>query len=71
MIKLVKGLKIIVLSKNGNKMHIYDYVNKNLLYYLYLGSGNFDIIDNNWGINNKFLIRIFIVANLILKKGYY
>lgn len=56
MIKLVKGFKILVLSKNGNKLHIYDYVNNNLLYCIFLGNGNLDIIDINFGIKNKFLM---------------
>ena len=56
MIKLVKGLKIIVLAKNGNKLHIYDYVNNNLLYCLFLGKGNLTIKDINLGIKDKFLM---------------
>jgi len=56
MIKLVKDLKIIVLSKNGNKLHIYDYVNNNLLYCLFLGKGNINIKDINFGIKDKFLM---------------
>ena len=56
MIKLIKGLKIIVLSKSGNKLHIYDYVNNNLLYCLFLGKGNINIKDINLGIKDKFLM---------------
>ena len=56
MIKLVKGLKIIVLSKNGNKLHIYDYVNNSLLYCLFLGNADLNIMDINLGLKNKFLM---------------
>ncbi len=56
MIKLIKGLKIIVLSKSGNKLHIYDYVNNNLLYCLYLGKGNLNIKDISFGLKSKFLM---------------
>ena len=56
MIKLVKGLKIIVLSKNGNKLHIYDYVNNSLLYCLFLGNADLNIMDINFGLKNKFLM---------------
>ena len=56
MIKLIKGLKIIVLSKNGNRLHIYDYVNNSLLYCLNLGDGNYNVNDINLGIKDKFLM---------------
>ena len=56
MIKLIKGLKILVLSKSGNKLHIYDYVNNNLLYCLFLGKGDINIKDINLGIKDKFLM---------------
>ena len=56
MIKFIKGLKIIVLSKNGNNLHIYDYVNNNLLYCIFLGKGNLNIKDINFGIKDKFLM---------------
>ena len=56
MIKLIKGLKIIVLSKSGNKLHIYDYVNNNLLYCLFLGKGNLNIKDIGFGLKSKFLM---------------
>ena len=56
MIKLIKELKIIVVSKNGNRLHIYDYVNNSLLYCLYLGNDSYNINDINLGIKNKFLM---------------
>ena len=56
MIKLIKGLKILVLSKYGNRVHIYDYVNNNLLLCLTLGKGNLDINDIGFGIKSKFLM---------------
>lgn len=56
MIKLIKELKIIVVSKNGNKLHIYDYVNNSLLYCLNLGNDNYKINYINLGIKNKFLM---------------
>ena len=55
-IKLIKGLKIFVLSKSGNILHIYDYVNNNLLYCIFLGKGELNIKDINLGIKNKFLM---------------
>jgi len=55
MIKLVKGLKMLVLNKNGNRLHIYDYVNNNLLYCLFLGKGKLNMKDIDFGIKNKFL----------------
>ena len=59
MIKLIKGLKIIVLSKNGNRLHIYDYVNNSLLYCLNLGDGNYNVNDINLGIKDKFLMFFY------------
>ena len=59
MIKLVKGLKILVLSKNGNSLHIYDYVNNNLLYCIFLGKGELNIKDINFGLKNKFLMFFY------------
>ena len=56
MIKLIKGLKILVLSKYGNRVHIYDYVNNNLLLCLVLGKGDLDINDIGFGIKSKFLM---------------
>ena len=64
MIKLVKGLKILVLSKNGNKLHIYDYVNNNLIYCLFLGKGTFDINNINLGIKNKFLMFYYNMSQI-------
>ena len=59
MLKLIKGLKIIVLSKNGNRLHIYDYVNNSLLYCLNLGDGNYNVNDINLGIKDKFLMFFY------------
>jgi len=56
LIKLIKGLKIIVLSRYGNQLHIYDYVNNSLLYCIYLGHDNINMIDISLGIKNKFLM---------------
>ena len=56
MIRLIKGLKIIVLSKNGNRLHIYDYVNNSLLYCYNLGKGNLHIKDISFGLKNKFMM---------------
>ena len=56
MIKLFKGFKIIVISKNGNQLHIYDYVNNSLLYCQNLTKGNINIKDISFGLKNKFLM---------------
>ena len=56
MIKLFKGFKMIVLSKSGNKLHIYDYVNNSLLYCHNLGKGNLNIKDISFGLKNKFMM---------------
>ena len=53
MIKLFKGFKMIVISKSGNKLHIYDYVNNSLLYCLNLGKGSLNIQDISFGLKNK------------------
>jgi hypothetical protein len=68
MIKLIKGLKIIVVSKNGNKLHIYDYVNNSLLYCLYLGNDTYNINDINLGIKNKFLMIYYKVYQIDIIK---
>ena len=68
MIKLIKGLKIIVVSKNGNRLHIYDYVNNSLLYCLYLGNDNYNINDINLGIKNKFLMFYYKVYQIDIIK---
>ena len=59
MIKLIKGLKILVLSKYGNRVHIYDYVNKNLLLCLELGKGNLNMNEISFGIKSKFLLFFY------------
>ena len=56
MIKLFKGFKMIVLSKSGNKLHIYDYVNNSLLYCHNLGNGSLNIKDISFGLKNKFIL---------------
>ena len=56
MLKLFKGFKIIVISKSGNKLHIYDYVNNSLLYCLNLGKGSLNIQDISFGLKNKFFL---------------
>ena len=56
MIKLFKGFKIIVISKNGNQLHIYDYVNNSLLYCHYLTKGSINIKDISFGLKKKFLM---------------
>ena len=56
MIKLFKGFKMIVISKSGNKLHIYDYVNNSLLYCLNLGKGSLNIQNISFGLKNKFLL---------------
>ena len=68
MIKMIKGLKIIVVSKNGNRLHIYDYVNNSLLYCLYLGNDNYNINDINLGIKNKFLMFYYKVYQIDIIK---
>jgi len=68
MIKLIKGLKIIVVSKNGNRLHIYDYVNNSLLYCLYLGNDNYNINDIKLGIKNKFLMFYYKVYQIDIIK---
>ena len=67
MIKLIKGLKIFVLSKS-NKLHIYDYVNNNLLYCIYLGKGELNIKDINLGLKNKFLMFYYNTNQIDLIK---
>ena len=56
MIKLFKGFKMIVISKSGNKLHIYDYVNNSLLYCHNLGKGSLNIQDISFGLKNKFIL---------------
>ena len=56
MIKLLKGFKILVLSKSGNKLHIYDYINNSLLYCHDLGKGSLNIKDISFGLKNKFMM---------------
>ena len=56
MIKLFKGFKIIVVSKLGNQLHIYDYMNNMLLYCHNLSKGNLNIQDISFGLKNKFMM---------------
>ena len=56
MIKLLKDFRIIVLSKSGTNLHIYDYVNNSLLYCHHLGNGNLNIKDISFGLKNKFIM---------------
>ena len=56
MIKLFKGFKIIVVSKLGNQLHIYDYMNNTLLYCHNLSKGNLNIQDISFGLKNKFMM---------------
>ena len=72
MIKLVKGFKIIVLSKSGNKLHIYDYVNNSLLYCHNLGNGSLNINEISFGLKNKFIMihyNMYQFDIIKLKKG--
>ena len=72
MIKLFKGFKMIVVSKSGNKLHIYDYVNNSLLYCHNLGNGSLNIRDISFGLKNKFLLihyNLYQFDIVKLKKG--
>lgn len=74
MIKLLKGFKIIVISKNGNKLHIYDYVNNSLLYCHNLTRGSINIKDISFGLKNKFLMihyNLYQFDIIKIKKDYY
>ena len=72
MIKLFKGFKMMVLSKSGNKLHIYDYVNNSLLYCHNLGNGSLNIKDISFGLKNKFMMihyNLYQFDLIKLKKG--
>jgi hypothetical protein len=68
MIQLLKGLKMLILSKDGNKLHLYDYVNKNLLLCLNLGKGNLNINEISFGIKNKFILFYYNMNKIAIIK---
>ena len=63
---------MIVLSKSGNKLHIYDYVNNSLLYCHNLGNGSLNINEISFGLKNKFVMinyNMYQFDIIKLKKG--
>ena len=67
-INLFNDSKLVIVSHNGNKMHIYDYVNKKLLICLFLGILNFNIIKIDYDIKKKFLLIYYNLNQLDLYK---
>jgi hypothetical protein len=55
-IELKSNNKIIVLSQYGNKIHIYNTLNNNLLYCIYLGNKRMNVTNFSFDIKEKFLM---------------
>ena len=67
-INLFNDSKLVIISRNGNKLHIYDYVNKKLLICLFLGKVNLSILKIDYDNKKKFLLNYYNLDQLDLFK---